>query len=72
MTRKTYMTIALALCAIINAFAQRSEKTINSGWMFKLDADKSFAWVNVPHTYNLDAYTVRNYYRGKAEYRKTL
>ena len=72
MTRKTYLTIALALCAIINAFAQRSEKTINSGWMFKLDADKSFAWVNVPHTYNLDAYTVRNYYRGKAEYRKTL
>lgn len=29
--------------------------------MFKLDAEKSFAWVNIPHTYNLDAYTVRNY-----------
>ena len=55
MMRKTYMTIALPVLALINAFAQRSEKTINSGWMFKLDADKSFAWVNVPHTYNLAA-----------------
>ncbi|MGN0282075.1 MAG: glycoside hydrolase family 2 protein [Prevotella sp.] len=46
--------------------------TINSGWKFKLDADTTYAWVNIPHTYNLDAYNVRNYYRGKAEYRKTL
>ena len=72
MTRKTYITFALALFAFINAFAQRSEKTINAGWMFKLDAEKTFAWVNIPHTYNLEAYNVRNYYRGKAEYRKTL
>ncbi|MGM9707617.1 MAG: hypothetical protein ACI3YM_08435 [Prevotella sp.] len=46
-----------------------SEKTINPGWMFKLDAEKSFAWVNIPHTCNLDAYNVRNYYRGKAFYK---
>ena len=72
MTSKTYMTFALALFAFINAFAQRSEKTINAGWMFKLDAEKTFAWVNIPHTYNLEAYNVLNYYRGKAEYRKTL
>ena len=72
MTRKTYITFALALFAFINAFAQRNEKTINAGWMFKLDAEKTFAWVNIPHTYNLEAYNVRNYYRGKAEYRKTL
>ena len=72
MTRKTYITFALALFAFINAFAQRSEKTINAGWIFKLDDEKSFSWVNIPHTYNLEAYNVRNYYRGKAEYRKTL
>ncbi len=70
--KKLILLTALAIATIAQMHAERTEKTVNTGWEFKLEADKEYTMVNIPHTYNLDAYTTRNYYRGKAEYRKTL
>lgn len=64
------------------AFAQRQEKTINDGWRFiqqdiagaELSGfnDKQWESVSVPHSWNSDAYAVKNYYRGVAWYRKSF
>lgn len=70
--KKLILLTALAIGTMAQAHAERTEKTVNEGWRFKLEADKQYSIVNIPHTYNLDAYTTRDYYRGKAEYRKML
>lgn len=70
--KKLILLTALAIATIAQMHAERTEKTVNTGWRFKLEADKEYTMVNIPHTYNLDAYTKRDYYRGKAEYRKML
>ena len=46
--------------------------SINDGWDFRKDGEAQWRSVNLPHTYNLDAYSQRNYYQGKGEYRKKL
>ncbi len=56
--------------AITGSMAQRSLKTINDGWLFKKAGTEKWQSVNLPHTYNQDAYTTMNYYMGKASYRK--
>lgn len=53
-------------------FAQREMKTINDGWDFKKQGEEKWNSVNIPHTFNLDAYSGRHYYQGKALYRKLL
>lgn len=56
-----------------SAFAAgRDESTINSHWEFRMPHHKDWTTVNLPHTYNSDAYDGMNYYRGKAHYRKKL
>lgn len=65
----------LALCSTSNLQAQREIKTINSGWFFAkgMHPDSSrYTPVAIPHTWNTDAYTDKQYYRGTAWYRKTL
>lgn len=62
--------------------AQRQMKTINDGWRFaqqdvagaeqvRFDHEK-WEKVSVPHSWNNDAYIVKNYYRGVAWYRKAI
>lgn len=70
--RKIFLLAAMALTALSQSYADRTEKTVNAGWLFRLEADKEYDMVNIPHTYNLDAYSTRNFYQGKAEYRKLL
>jgi beta-galactosidase len=52
--------------------AQREMKTINDNWEFRKSIDESWESVNLPHTFNIDAYQQRNYYQGKGFYRRTL
>ena len=47
-------------------------KTINDNWEFRKSIDESWESVNLPHTFNIDAYQQRNYYQGKGFYRRTL
>lgn len=55
-----------------SAFAQREAKTINDNWEFKKPQEQQWVSVNLPHTYNLDAYQGPNYYQGKGLYRRIL
>lgn len=51
---------------------QREMKTINDSWEFRKPTETEWKMVNLPHTYNLDAYQQPNYYQGKGIYRRTL
>lgn len=66
------MLMALSLATPQGAWAQREAKTINDNWEFKKPQDQQWTSVNIPHTYNLDAYQGRNYYQGKGLYRRIL
>lgn len=63
---------AAALCLFLNANAQRSAFTINDNWQFRMPDEKQWHSVNLPHTYNDDAYRSSRYYQGKGLYRKAL
>lgn len=64
------------------SYAQRQVKTINSGWNFhRGDIDgidhinsniSDWETVNIPHTWNTDAYVLKNYYRGIGWYKKDV
>ena len=64
--KQMLLTATLCASATIIALAQRETKTINDNWEFKKPQDKQWVSVNIPHTYNQDAYQGRNYYQGKA------
>ena len=70
--KQMLLTATLCASATIIALAQRETKTINDNWEFKKPQDKQWVSVNIPHTYNQDAYQGRNYYQGKALYRRVL
>ncbi len=70
--KQMLLTATLCASATIIAIAQRETKTINDNWEFKKPQDKQWVSVNIPHTYNQDAYQGRNYYQGKALYRRVL
>lgn len=61
-----------ALWVALSSYAQREMKTINDGWEFRKPADTEWTSVNIPHTFNLDAYRQPNYYQGKGLYRRVL
>lgn len=77
-------TVGIMLIVLLNAYSQRSESTINSGWKFsKGDNDTAFksdindsTWesINIPHTWNdkdvLD--DEPGYFRGEGWYRKLI
>ena len=69
--RKTLILNFLFIISL-HIFAQRDMKTINDGWSFRKIEDSKWTSVNLPHTFNLDAYSNRNYYQGKGIYKKLL
>lgn len=62
--------------------AQRISRTLNDSWQFRkgvpaaspaeLPEDEAWETVNLPHTWNTDAYTAKEYYRGTGWYRRPL
>ncbi|MDR0658402.1 MAG: DUF4982 domain-containing protein [Mediterranea sp.] len=70
--RKVFLISASLAFIIPSASAQRVIKTINDGWDFRKDRETQWQSINLPHTFNLDAYFKRNYYKGKGVYRKNL
>ncbi len=75
-------TTVLSLFTLFPAYAQRQSQTINDSWKFLREecpaaADSAFddhSWtdIHLPHTWNTDAYTEKDYYRGTGWYRRTL
>ncbi len=72
----------LAFFPLTFAQAQRESKTINEGWKFLKGTttaaasstynDASWESVHIPHTWNTDAYTHKDYYKGIGWYRKRI
>ena len=72
MLRKKWLFAAMAVLVAGTLPAQREMKTINDGWEFRKPADARWERVNLPHTFNLDAYQRPDYYQGKGIYRRVL
>lgn len=65
--------LAIVVMFVVTSLqAQREMKTINDNWEFRKSIDESWESVNLPHTFNIDAYQQRNYYQGKGFYRRIL
>lgn len=75
---------ALLFCALAAATAVRAQRevhTLNDGWQFRQGdiaaaactdpGDAGWQPVHLPHTWNTDAYTVKEYFRGVGWYRRT-
>ncbi|MBD5358995.1 MAG: DUF4982 domain-containing protein [Bacteroides sp.] len=56
--------------AVISSVAKKI--SINDGWQFKMGDDTEWTAVNLPHTWNTDAYTEKDYRKGKGIYRRVL
>ena len=69
---QAWMVAVMATIPIVTLQAQREEKTINDSWEFRKATEEQWRSVNLPHTFNLDAYQQRDYYQGKGFYRRTL
>ena len=72
--------VALLMATMVQA--QTEKMSINDSWRFHLGdvaaagtvgfQDTDWDHINLPHTWNTDAYTVRNYHQGIGWYRKVL
>lgn len=69
---KRCLSAIVVMFVVTSLQAQREMKTINDNWEFRKSIDESWESVNLPHTFNIDAYQQRNYYQGKGFYRRTL
>lgn len=80
---KELIALLVALLATYSTTkAQRTAQTINDGWRFHLGEvaeasdlsfdDNSWQIVNLPHTWNTDAYTIKNYHCGQGWYRRSV
>lgn len=77
-----FATTGFMLLSTSTALAQRESKTINDSWKFLQGecanaADSAFndsTWtsIHLPHTWNTDAYTEKNYYQGTGWYRRRI
>ncbi len=68
---RTTASIFFMVVAALTAMAQNTVQSLNDGWTFSTD---SIHWQStaLPHTWNTDAYTTRDYKQGKCFYRRTL
>lgn len=79
--KKLFFFLAIVLTHL-KIYAQRTEETINDNWSFSISDEQSYsskdfddqkwALVNLPHTWNTDAYSKKDYFRGNCWYRKRL
>lgn len=60
-------TIVIAAAVSATAMAERKQTLINSQWTFNGNEN-----VNIPHTWNTDAYTVKDYAQGNFTYTKEI
>ncbi len=76
------MATALASFFALPCTAQRETQTLNDSWKFLKGEcaaasdsafnDSSWSSVHLPHTWNTDAYTEKDYYRGTGWYRRSV
>ncbi|MCM1302309.1 MAG: DUF4982 domain-containing protein [Bacteroides cellulosilyticus] len=74
--------LSIFLLLTCSVSAQRIVRSLDDGWRFRIGAhpeaaavdcdDRDWEPVRIPHTWNGDAYTVKEYYRGEGWYRRNL
>lgn len=65
--------LIILLSVFLTAFPSLAGKTtFNDGWKFRLSENRDWQPVNIPHTWNTDAYADKDYHKGKAFYNKTF
>ena len=72
--KHTVIRLALAMAALSAAFSARAEREIfslNDAWEFRKGGGAA-ELVNLPHSWNTDAYTVKDYWRGECSYSRSL
>lgn len=83
LVRTSITVIVLSLFTLLPAQAQRETQSLNDSWKFlkgecnAAAADSAFndnEWtdIHLPHTWNTDAYTEKDYYRGQGWYRRQV
>lgn len=80
--QRYWILIPAFLLLFLKANAQHESKTINDSWKFHKGECEAAAsptyddsvWedIHIPHTWNTDAYTEKEYYQGAGWYRRTL
>lgn len=68
---KIFITSLTALAIALPA-AAREIHLINDGWTYKSDTDTAAVRVRLPHTWNANAYSTRDYRRGRGIYTRQL
>ena len=72
---KYFLVILFAFLGATESFGQRVKTSFNEDWQFSKNENypaDPLRWekISVPHTWNLDAYTTKDYFRGTCWYRK--
>ena len=66
-----FMTLSFATIVSSGLYAQRASKTLNDGWAFS-ESQQQWQAINLPHTWNTDAYYTSDYKQGKYSYKRIL
>ena len=72
--RKIFLLSGLLALLSVSAWGQTAVRSLNDGWLFRRGDAAAGRWeqVSLPHTWNADAYKLKNYYRGKGTYQRVL
>lgn len=62
----------IALPATTDVAGRRHITTLNDGWLFQAPNSENTEAVSIPHSWNSDAYRVKDYLRGTGVYEKRL
>lgn len=66
------LAACIAMTSVASLSAARKTKTINDNWSFSLSGSGKVETVNLPHTWNSDAYTLKSFHKGIGSYTRTL
>lgn len=72
MVKGSVCGLLVSLLFAVPVHAQREMRSFNEGWLFSWESDNNASMVSIPHTWNTDAYTLKDYKKGKALYRKVF
>lgn len=64
--------ILFSLCAVNVLLALSRSVSINDGWLFRQTPADEWKPVNLPHSWNSDAYRDKEYRKGKSFYRRSI
>lgn len=68
MKRLIILLFGIFMFSLLNA----KRLSFNDGWLFRQSISDKWESVNIPHSWNSDAYSVKDYYKGKSVYKKTF